>query len=47
MKSISETIKSKTASISQIKSDIEKSKCEASEAHRVEEVSSFSFFIYF
>ncbi|XP_057419756.1 structural maintenance of chromosomes protein 4 [Lotus japonicus] len=37
MKSISETIKSKTASISQIKSDIEKSKHEASEAHQVEE----------
>ncbi|MCH81825.1 structural maintenance of chromosomes protein 4-like [Trifolium medium] len=37
MKSISETIKSKTASISQIKSDIEKSKSEALEAHRVEE----------
>ncbi|KAJ1434075.1 Structural maintenance of chromosomes protein [Sesbania bispinosa] len=37
MKSISETIKSKTASISQIKSDIEKSKREASEAHQVEE----------
>ncbi|KAK7266394.1 hypothetical protein RIF29_19038 [Crotalaria pallida] len=36
MKSISETIKSKTASISQIKSDIEKSKSEASEAHQVE-----------
>ncbi|XP_020239065.1 structural maintenance of chromosomes protein 4 [Cajanus cajan] len=37
MKSISETIKSKTASISQIKSDIEKSKHEASEAHQIEE----------
>ncbi|XP_073219945.1 structural maintenance of chromosomes protein 4 isoform X2 [Cicer arietinum] len=37
MKSISETIKSKIASISQIKSDIEKSKLEALEAHRVEE----------
>jgi structural maintenance of chromosome 4 len=45
MKSISETIKSKTASISQIKSDIEKSKSEALEAHRVEEVSNFSFLI--
>lgn len=47
MKSISETIKSKTASISQIKSDIEKSKHEASEAHRVEEVSIFYFWIPF
>ncbi|TKY50255.1 Structural maintenance of chromosomes protein 4 [Spatholobus suberectus] len=37
MKSISETIKSKTASISQIKSDIEKSKREASEAQQIEE----------
>ncbi|GAU35501.1 hypothetical protein TSUD_155320 [Trifolium subterraneum] len=36
MKSISETIKLKRASISQIKSDIEKSKSEALEAHRVE-----------
>lgn len=45
MKSISETIKSKIASISQIKSDIEKSKLEALEAHRVEEVSNFSFLI--
>ena len=38
MKSISETIKSKTASISQIKSDIEKNKREALEAHQLEEV---------
>ncbi|KAH1225495.1 Structural maintenance of chromosomes protein 4 [Glycine max] len=37
MKSISETIKSKTASISQINSDIEKRKHEASEAHQIEE----------
>ncbi|XP_061355125.1 structural maintenance of chromosomes protein 4 [Gastrolobium bilobum] len=37
MKSISETIKSKTASISLIKNDIEKSKREASDAHQVEE----------
>ncbi|KAE9590353.1 putative structural maintenance of chromosomes protein [Lupinus albus] len=36
MKIISETIKSKTASISQIKSDIEKGKSEASKAHKVE-----------
>ena len=41
MKSISETIKSKTASISQIKSNIEKCKHEASEAHQIEEVSNF------
>lgn len=45
MKSISETIKSKTASISQVKSDIEKSKREASEAHQIEEVSNFPLFI--
>jgi len=45
MKSITEKIKSITASISQIKSDIEKSKCEALEAHREEEVSKFTFLI--
>lgn len=45
MKIITETIKSKTASISQIKSNIEKSKCEASEAHKAEEVSKFTFLI--
>ncbi|XP_027358682.1 structural maintenance of chromosomes protein 4 isoform X2 [Abrus precatorius] len=37
MTSISETIKSKNASISQIKRDIEKSKQEASEGHQIEE----------
>ncbi|CAJ1946988.1 unnamed protein product [Sphenostylis stenocarpa] len=37
MKNISETIKSKTASLSEIKSDIEKSKREALEAHKIEE----------
>ncbi|MED6144954.1 hypothetical protein PIB30_020426 [Stylosanthes scabra] len=37
MKSISETIKSKTGGISQIRGDIEKSKREAAEAHKVEE----------
>lgn len=43
MENISETIKSKTASLSQIKRDIEKSKHEALEAHKIEEVSKFSF----
>ncbi|BAU01243.1 Structural maintenance of chromosomes protein [Vigna angularis] len=37
MENISETIKSKTASLSQIKRDIEKSKRDAAEAHRMEE----------
>ncbi|KAL9323456.1 hypothetical protein ACSQ67_008313 [Phaseolus vulgaris] len=37
MENISETIKSKTASLSQIKRDIEKSKHEALEAHKIEE----------
>ncbi|MED6209911.1 hypothetical protein PIB30_059212 [Stylosanthes scabra] len=37
MKSISETIKSKTGGISQIRGDIEKSKRDAAEAHKVEE----------
>ncbi|QCD92601.1 structural maintenance of chromosomes protein 4 [Vigna unguiculata] len=37
MENISETIKSKTASLSQIKRDIEKSKRDASEAHKIEE----------
>ncbi|WVZ15351.1 hypothetical protein V8G54_012917 [Vigna mungo] len=37
MENISETIKSKTASLSQIKRDIEKTKRDASEAHKIEE----------
>jgi len=45
MNSITERIISKTASISQIKSNIEKNRREALEAHREEEVSKFSFFI--
>lgn len=43
MQSLSERINSKTASISQIKKDLEKNQKEASEAHKVEEVSNFSF----